>query len=249
MHWIYLSPHSDDVALSCGGLVWEQVQAGQAVSIWTVCAGDPPAGPLSPFAESLHARWQTGGNAMQQRRLEDSASCQRLGAAYRPYDVPDCIYRVGHNPDAYLYTSEEALFGALHPDEAGLVRELAARIMRDLPDAAQVVCPLGLGNHVDHQFTRAAAQVIGRPLWYYADYPYVLQSRSVLDAFQAAGWQSQAFLVSETGLQAWGEAVAAHTSQISTFWPDLQTMRAAIRAYAQAQDLDHAVIRLWRSML
>ncbi|MBN2499463.1 MAG: PIG-L family deacetylase, partial [Anaerolineales bacterium] len=54
---IYLSPHLDDVALSCGGLVWEQAQAGMAVEVWSVCAGDPPPGELSEYARSLHARW------------------------------------------------------------------------------------------------------------------------------------------------------------------------------------------------
>ncbi|MBA4379671.1 MAG: PIG-L family deacetylase, partial [Anaerolinea sp.] len=57
MRWIYISPHLDDAVLSCGGLIWEQSHAGTQVEIWTVCTGDPPEGPLSPFAEVLHAEW------------------------------------------------------------------------------------------------------------------------------------------------------------------------------------------------
>jgi len=71
MHWIYLSPHFDDVALSCGGLVWEQVQAGKAVSIWTVCAGSASVGDLSPFAKELHMRWEVDENETEQLRIED----------------------------------------------------------------------------------------------------------------------------------------------------------------------------------
>ena len=68
MHWIFLSPHYDDAALSCGGIIWEAVRRGAQVSIWTVCAATPPTGQLSPFAEELHARWETGPQAPLQRR-------------------------------------------------------------------------------------------------------------------------------------------------------------------------------------
>jgi hypothetical protein len=46
-----------------------------------------------------------------------------------------------------------------------------------------------------------------------------------------AGWAEVSFLVSAAGLEAWQAAVAAHASQISTFWPDLEAMRAEIQAY------------------
>ena len=69
MEWIYLSPHFDDVALSCGGLLWEQAQAGEGASVWTICAGEVPAGQLSPFAQSLHERWEKGQGAAVQRRV------------------------------------------------------------------------------------------------------------------------------------------------------------------------------------
>src|SRR5512147_1498099 len=108
MEWIYLSPHFDDVALSCGALVWEQATAGHTVNIWTVCAGDQPPGPLSPFAKKLHQRWETGGDAVYLRRREDIQSCAQMGAAYRHFSIPDCIYRGSSEP---FYNSEEALFG------------------------------------------------------------------------------------------------------------------------------------------
>jgi LmbE family N-acetylglucosaminyl deacetylase len=114
MHWIFLSPHYDDAALSCGGIIWEEVRRGAQVSIWTVCAAPPPPGVLSPFAEELHARWKTGPQATDQRRLEDIASCAHLGAAYLHLNLTDCIYRRGPNGE-FLYPSEESLSGGLQP--------------------------------------------------------------------------------------------------------------------------------------
>jgi hypothetical protein len=49
-------------------------------------------------------------------------------------------------------------------------------LRRLLPPDWQLVCPLTLGNHVDHQLVRQAAERIGRPLCYYADLPYGLKN-------------------------------------------------------------------------
>ena len=79
MNWIYLSPHLDDVALSAGGLLWEQERTGEQVSVWTICAGDPGPEPISPFAETLQNRWRVGRDAVAIRRSEDVQSCAVLG--------------------------------------------------------------------------------------------------------------------------------------------------------------------------
>jgi len=242
MHWIYISSHLDDIALSCGGLVWEQVQIGNSAGIWTICAGDPPAGPLSPFAEELHTRWGTGREAAWQRRQEDLASCQHLGATARHFSVPDCIYRRSSIDGAPLYTSDDAIMGPLDPVEAGQVQALGAELTRALPGDAQLVCPLAIGGHVDHRLTRLAAESTGRRLWYYVDYPYILEELGAIDKLRQEGWQAQGFTVSENGMRAWGEAVAAHASQISTFWPDLPAMQAALNAYY----LDMGGVLLWK---
>jgi LmbE family N-acetylglucosaminyl deacetylase len=243
--WIFLSPHLDDIALSCGGLVWELAQRGEEVSVWTICAGSPPEGPLSAFAQELHARWQTPmEEAVQRRRQEDQAACQVLAAGYRYFAIPDCIYRPGGETGKFYYTCGEALFGELHPEETTLVKALAQELALRLPQAAQVVCPLTLGGHVDHRLTQAAAEKLGRALWYYADYPYVLQSADPAKPVDQAGWTSQVFPVSPEGLSAWQAAVAAHQSQISTFWADLKAMQQAIQSYWQP----NGGVRLWKNV-
>ena len=243
MEWIYLSPHFDDVALSCGGLVWQQTQAGERASIWTICGGDPPGRPFSPFAESLHARWETGEAAVEQRRQEDALSCARLGASYRHFSIPDCIYRRSPTDGSFLYDSEESLTGPLHPDEAVLVESLRGELAQSLPDGAKVVSPLALGGHVDHRLVRAAAEGMGRPLWFFADYPYVLRCEPELASLPGAGLEPVRFPLSAAGLESWQGAVAAHASQISSFWPGLPAMRDAIAEYA----LRRGGVELWRS--
>jgi LmbE family N-acetylglucosaminyl deacetylase len=199
--WIYLSAHLDDAIYSCGGLIWEQARAGEKVAVWTFCAGDPPAGPLSPFAESLHDRWNTGREAAALRREEDRLACSLVGAAPRHFSIPDCIYRRSPVDGTALYSTEEEIFGSLHPADAGLAAGLSQELLQAAPVETHLVCPLGLGGHVDHQLTRASAEATKRSLWYYADYPYVL------------------------------EAIAAYASQVSTFWEDRKGMHDRLQAY------------------
>lgn len=53
---IYLSPHLDDAALSCGGLVYLERKADLPVLVVTVMAGDAPSDAIeSPIVAELHA--------------------------------------------------------------------------------------------------------------------------------------------------------------------------------------------------
>lgn len=231
MTWIFLSPHLDDAVLSCGGLI---AGLNQAVQIWTVFAGDPPAGELAPFARELHERWQTGPAAAAARRAEDAAACTCLGALYRHFSYPDCIYR--RLPDGQpVIGGREDLFRP--PTEPGLVDELAAQIARQAPAGARVVCPLSYGGHVDHRIVRAAAEQAGCGLWYYPDYPYAVRPEAGgADAPLPSlpeNSEPVTFHLREEDLAAWEAAAAAYVSQLSTFWANENAMRAALREYAR----------------
>lgn len=231
MEWVYLFPHFDDVAFSCGGLVWEQGKAGKTVAIWTICGGKIPAGDLSPFAESLHQRWETGREAVALRQQEDQGACKILGASYRYFDIPDAIYRRSLLGAKFLYPDEVALFDNIKSDDYNLAASLAKRFSQILTKDVQLVCPLSLGNHVDHQLTRLATQQTGNPLVYYADYPYVLDENEQLVKLENVGWQKTVYPLNEDGLKAWMEAISAYRSQISTFWRNLDEMKSELERY------------------
>ena len=169
---IYLSPHLDDAALSCGGNIFQQTAAGQRVLIVTVMAGSPDLTVDSPYVEALHSRWELAGDAAAQRRAEDEEACRILGAEFLHLGVPDCIYRLDPVTGAPLYLSDDDIFGEVQPSEQSLVLTLAAQLAQ-LPAAHQWYAPLTVGHHVDHLLVRAAAeQALGAALLYYEDYPY-----------------------------------------------------------------------------
>lgn len=230
---IYLAPHLDDAAFSCGGQIYARTRRGERVLVVTITAGEPPAAPLSELAQLHHDRWQLVGH-IQQRREEDVAACAIMGADYRHWSLPDCIYRRHPQADEPLYTTLNAIFGPVHEAESVLVAELA-RQMADLPAAAAIFAPLGVGNHVDHQLTRQAAELCyGRSaLTYYEDYPYVALDGTleIVIPPESSDWQPAVIPLSPAALQARYRAMAAFASQLSSFFRDRADLEAQVGSY------------------
>ncbi len=219
---IYLSPHLDDVALSCGGQIFQRTQAGEKVLIVSVTAGDPKETAVSTYAHSLHERWELISDSVAGRREEDKTACRILGADYLHWDILDCIYRSDEKDDVPFYISDEALFGPVHPtDKAQLLASLSLQ-MQQMPDTKELYVPLGIGNHVDHQLTRTVAEATFLPklIYYYEDYPYA-QAPNALGAVisdDRYGWQCKTVTLSPGDIQARIWAIAAFSSQLSTFF-------------------------------
>lgn len=234
---IYFSPHLDDAALSCGGQIYAATQAHERVLIVSITAGDPVA-PVSDYAASLHTRWELVVDATAARRQEDLDACAILGADALHWNVPDCIYRVDEQGKPF-YLSDPDIFGEVAPAEMELVDALAEQ-MRSLPLARQVVAPLAVGHHVDHQLTRLAAECAfgSASLLYYEDYPYAQQPgklAQVVDPVceQAGGfqWAAEVIAIDERALRAKYAAVAAFRSQLSTFFRDQADLEAQVGGY------------------
>ena len=241
---IYLSPHLDDAVLSCGGQIYQQSSAGQRILIVTVAAGDPQTKALSLFAEFQHHGWGlSGAEAMRVRRVEDVRAVARLGAEAVVWSLPDAIYRLEPATGEPLYTDNDQLFGQLSPAEAPLVAELAAQ-MGALPPAGRIVAPLVLGNHVDHQLVRAAAENAFASLYYYEDYPYVQRHpASLADMLHPANrWQSILYPLDETAIVARIEAIAAYESQMRVLFNGPEAMARLVRQ----QVVSTGGERLWR---
>lgn len=240
---IYLSPHLDDAALSCGGQIASLTGSGLSILIVTLMAGEPPNGGLSSFAQSHHDRWQLLADTVRHRRAEDIVACEILGAAFLHQMIPDCIYRRNPWTGEPLYNSDADLFGNIDPAEAVLEDRLA-EILASLPAADEIITPLAVGNHVDHQLTRKAAErVWGDSLLYYEDYPYVREPGGLKRTLEPdRGWEPTVIILNERELQTKIEAIAAFKSQLDTFFTSLVDLNRQIRSYADRVGGE----RLWR---
>ena len=228
-HWIFISPHFDDVVLSCGGLVWDLTRQGQRVEVWTIMAGFPTDEAYSNFARQIHLTWGiSGADAIRERMKEDFAACAVLGAQTHHCHWPDAIYRRDLATGQVLVKNDEELFGK-NPEDL-LVQEITQMLRDEVPKDAHLVLPMGLGNHIDHQAVSFAGEKLGRVDFYYADYPYVLHNFDS-SLFQQAHWLQMQCDLTEQALDAWQKAVLAYTSQLGVFWRDETETRLALRNY------------------
>ncbi len=243
---VYLSPHLDDAALSCGGAIHQLVQRGEAVLVITIFAGSPRfgesggAGVRSELVARLHQRWQTSADAPALRRTEDEAAMRVLGADLCHLTYLDCIYRQHPLSGEFLYQSEQAIFAQVHLAEfslvAGLQRDLAARI--GAAGRATIYAPLTVGHHVDHQIVAAAALALGaagQRVVFYEDYPYVETPDQLAAARQRVGgenWQQEVLPLDVQALQARTNAVLCYRSQLSTFFQSEREVSERLHAYA-----------------
>lgn len=231
MRWIYLSPHLDDAILSAGGLIYEQVQSGIPVEIWTVMCGHVPSGEVSPFAEALHQQWgfHSAEETIRSRREEDNNAAAVVGAATVHFDFLDCIYRRGADGE-WLYST---VFVPPLPDDARLPAEIAAAVSARLLPEDVLVVQLSIGSHVDHVIVRQAAELLGVPLLYDIDIPYMFY-RPEEFAPKSAGMKEKTYFITEAGLQAWEAAVLEYKSQIPLLGEAMsepEQARESLRAY------------------
>lgn len=239
---IFLSPHLDDAVLSCGGTIYQLAQAGQSVRVITVFAGDAPPGPLSPFAQSLHDRWQADPAA---RRVEDVEAMRRLGAEAIHWPYADAVYRRDPITGAALYDSEESIFGEVVQADAVTIESIARRLAAIDP-AAKWYVPLTAGHHVDHQIVRAAAESPGRGLIYYEDTPYAEASAKLEAVLRQEAWSAEWIWMTDAAIRVKAKAINAYSSQIGTFFKDEEEVEQRVRAYARLVEGESGPAeRLW----
>jgi len=238
MRWIYLSPHLDDAVLSAGGWLYEQTQAGNQVEIWTFMCGLPSTDELSDFAITIHKIWEltTAEEVVRVRRAEDVNAGKILGATTVHFDFLDCIYRRGKNGE-WLYTG---ISMEPHAEDAEYPAKIAEAINARLKPDDKLIAQFTVGKHVDHVLVRRAAELLGRPLHYVADIPYLFNTPEHLDP-NRAGFKETAHAVSETGIRLWQDAILAYSSQMSMLFKSPEAMREQIAEYAKQNN----GLRIW----
>lgn len=233
---LFLQPHYDDVALSCGGTAAAWAAAGQMPHIVTVFASELVHAMVGEFAAWKHSRWQLADpDAVHAaRRAEDERAARVLGCSIRWLGLPDAIYR------GERYTSDASLYGPLHPEEHALADHLAEELWH-LPEwraDMQVFVPLGVGDHVDHQLVFEAGRRLaacGVAVWAYEDLPYGIHTPAALaQRLQRLGAQvgPGAQVPVAATLDVKMEAIAAYATQLPVIFRFTDDYQGAIGAHA-----------------
>lgn len=169
--YIFLSPHLDDVVLSCSGALCSLRAQGCTVLVITLFAGDPLP-PFSPLAQSFHRLWKAPDEApYTKRKEEERQAMMSLGIEYAWLGWLEVLYR-----QVDLACAEDICNPAIDPRRDHMFSTLSSwftDLSRTFP-TAQFVAPLAIGAHRDHLVTREAACHTLNPhfLIFYEDFPY-----------------------------------------------------------------------------
>ena len=229
---IYISAHLDDAAYSCGGLIWEQVQSGKHVEIWTICAGQPSEDlPLGKQAKIAHQRWGTDIYTVNIRIKEDKKSCEILGAIPYHFDILDGIYRQLGDGSSLLKEARD-FTDPMPSSQHILAKEISIKIKNKIEtDEVFIYAPVSLGQHIDHQLTRAAVDFLQIDKVFYPDYPYMRWASDELYNLIPEGYVAKTNEISNVGLEKWIASIEAHESQFSDHFKDKKDVQDTMRAY------------------
>lgn len=260
---LFISPHYDDAALSCGGLIAQLSAAGKRVIVATLFGGKPDYDQLSLFARTIHGRPLAGEDPIDQRRAEEQRALALLGADSRQGDFLDCIYRQDAAATRWLYASEQALFGPVDPADDALTAALAHWLAALIAPPARSVlyAPLAIGNHVDHQIAQRSAALMqrhGYDVRYFEDYPYSARDPAGLESSldrlsERDRWECHVLPLATATLQVKIAAVLAYPSQLGVLFPGDGAARTrvaeALETHALHVGSGQLAERLWQLLL
>jgi len=251
---LFLSAHLDDAVLSCGGTMRWLARRDFRVVVVTIFAGVPTGWPTPAARAARKALGRSAGDVAR-RRAEDRAACSTLGVEAVHLPFLDSVHRRRYGRP--LYRTRAAIFGEPAAADQALVA-VAAQALRGLDvwtRAETIHAPLAIGQHVDHQLARRAAEAAARaqrnpvpprPIRYYEDVPYVLYDAEAL-------WRPDLACrlvplvrpLDEDCSNSRITAINCYVSQLPSIWPNDPDWPIELRRHARATAASDYGERLW----
>lgn len=225
---LFLSPHLDDVAFSCGGTLALLADRGWRTVM--VTAFTATVLPVTGFALACQLDKGLGPDVdyMALRRREDAAAAAILGVAdLRWLALPEAPHRGYHSAPELFATIRRGddIWQVL----AGHLAALRTELNPDL-----ILAPQGLGGHVDHrQLIRSVQATAGpTPVAWYRDTPYAIRNpdaQPFVDALPSTVVPIAATLERKVA------AASAYSSQIGFQFGGSDATARALRDFARRE--------------
>ncbi|HEU5230313.1 MAG TPA: PIG-L family deacetylase [Ktedonobacteraceae bacterium] len=247
--YIYLSPHLDDVTLSCGGSICTYQAQGWRVLVVTLLSGEPQT-PSSPLAQACHQLWQIpeGVSPYQIRKAEDEQAMAALGVDYLWLNWLEVIYRVPDLSDLSEINNYQVDFQ--HDPLFPTLCQWFVDLHTAYPDA-RIVVPLGVGGHRDHRlvFQAALAALDRTTLCFFEDFPYVAYLPEEVTELARVHHLVPLEVDVTACLQQRIRAVACYQSQHAMLFYPPTSFPELIKEYAQMRTHCRFVERYWKFAL
>lgn len=248
--FIVLSPHLDDAILSCGFFLRKLKQAKKRTLVVTVFT-EPTGPPWTKLARDFtrECGFSDPFVFFQARKEEDRRAMGAVGSEYVHLDYVDAAWRKTKAALSipmlqffawllpsltFVYPGKRGQFsGNISPEDTALVGSIAASIKRTIKGYSNCVLfvPMGIGGHADHVLVKKAAALLGLPVYYWEDYPYLLDRDGVMRVLEKEPF-SEAFAVSGDTKDK-QSLIRIYKSQMSSLFPSGDIPLAAERYYAK----------------
>lgn len=227
---LVLSPHLDDAVLSCGVLLRELAPRCE-ITVLTLFT-EATDGPHGRAARSFlrQCAHPDAATLFHARREEDRAVVEALGARPEHLGITDALFRRRELPAAVAPAARlvpdlahryptfrfDIARGRVSRGDRGLRADLAARIAARAGEADLLLCPLGVGRHVDHLLTRDLGLAWPGAVVWFSDFPYVLEHAPDPAFVRRIGLRPWSF---DGGLDAKESLVRGYATQVDTLFP------------------------------
>jgi len=228
---LFISPHLDDVAFSCGGSVIAFGRAGWRVVVVTAFTASVPSPQGFALACQLDKGLPGDVDYLAIRRREDEDFAARAGVAATVWlDLPEAPHRG--------YDSATALFGAFaRVDDVApvLADRLGRSVGAEQPDL--VFAPQALGAHVDHRRVAEAVAAVADPgaVRWYQDLPYAIRDPAARSPLAALDDLREEPLDVTATIDAKGHAVAAYRTQLGFQFDGPSAAARRLRDHARVE--------------
>ena len=234
---LFVSPHLDDVAFSCGGTLVAAQRADCSVVLCTVFTANvvPPSG----FALQcqIEKGIPIGVDYMELRRDEDLAFAHLAG-------ICDSIWLDFVEAPNRGYRSSEELFMSIRHEDTQIFNEITQCLREILLGecVAELYAPAANGGHADHCLARAAVMraLMGLTetpsVYFYEELPYAI-GRNAAAWVPEANWTPTLRDISSV-LEEKLQGAACYTSQLGFQFGGLSEMRTRLRVHAETRAVE-----------
>ena len=227
---LVLSPHLDDAVLSCGALLRELAPRCE-ITVLTLFT-EATDGPHGRAARSFlrQCAHPDAATLFRARRDEDRAVVEALGARPEHLGLTDALFRRRELPTALAPVARlvpelahryptfrfDIARGRVSRGDRGLRADLAARIAARAGEADLLLCPLGVGRHVDHLLTRDLGLAWPGEVVWFSDFPYALEHSPDPAFVRRADLRPWSF---DGGFETKESLVRGYTTQVDALFP------------------------------
>lgn len=187
----FISPHLDDAALSCGGLLAELSTKTDVTVITVFTTARPSHYTLSAKKALKDSSYATASKLYKARREEDIKAFEDLPITLTHLNEEESLYRLKAHPSdlesligqfipefvhVYPTYALHIAKGKISSDDQPLIERISDKLKTLIPEGSVVFAPEGIGNHIDHLVVKNSVKNVFEPvLW--LDQPYLIREK------------------------------------------------------------------------